>query len=124
MLHAVHGSSQARLHQTPSAQWPEAHSPSILHWAPFIFGPQLPPTHFWPVTQSASLAQVAKQTSGSFAPSHENGVHTVTGPNLQWRAPSQLRRQFPILCLQFGHVTFQALGLRIKIPGTFFFLRQ
>ena len=52
---------QATLQQTPSAQWPEAHSASALHEAASIFTPQLPLRQVWPATQSASLEQPSKQ---------------------------------------------------------------
>jgi hypothetical protein len=48
---------QAELQQTPSTQKLEAHSPPAEQGCPSDFGPQLPFTQVWPVTQSASLAQ-------------------------------------------------------------------
>jgi hypothetical protein len=48
---------QPELQQTPSTQKLEAHSvPAEQGW-PFDFGPQLPATQVWPVTQSSLLAQ-------------------------------------------------------------------
>lgn len=80
----------AVLQQTPSAQWPEAHSTSPPgQSAPFIFLPQLPCTHLRPLTQSASVLHVGKQR---FVPAlHENGAQTVEGPALQAPAPSQAK---------------------------------
>jgi hypothetical protein len=48
---------QVELQQTPSTQKLEAHSMPAEQGCPFDFGPQLPFTQLWPVTQSASLAQ-------------------------------------------------------------------
>jgi hypothetical protein len=60
-LHDRQAPPQAVLQQTPSAQFPDAHSESpIGHRAPFIFLPQLPFTHRRPSTQSLSVAQVEK----------------------------------------------------------------
>ena len=53
-LHAV-------AQQTPCAQNPEAQSPAPLHGVPGGFGPQLPVTQTAPPTQSALLAQSARQ---------------------------------------------------------------
>lgn len=81
---------QAVLQHTPSAQWPDAHSLSpIGHSAPFIFLPQLPAVHLRPETQSAFVAQVAKQLFGLTEVSHENGAQTVEGPSLHCPLPSQ-----------------------------------
>jgi hypothetical protein len=75
------------LQQTPSAQLPEAHSVALRHVAPFIFGPQLPATHFRPATHASSFPQMSKHllVDGS----HENGAQTVAGARLQIPFPSQ-----------------------------------
>jgi hypothetical protein len=86
-LQATQGPLQGALQQRPSAQFPEAHSVPRVHSAPFIFGPQLPPTHFWLLTQLASLVHVVKQRF--VVGLHENGVHTGTGPRSHLRLPSQ-----------------------------------
>lgn len=89
-LHERQAPPHAVLQQTPSAQWPEAHSTSPPgQSAPFIFLPQLPCTHLRPLTQSASVLHVGKHW---FVPAlHENGAHTVDGPALQAPAPSQTK---------------------------------
>jgi hypothetical protein len=57
---------QAPLHaveqQARSTQNPEAHSSSFSHVAPFIFGPQLPATHWRPLTQSLFWMHAEKQS--------------------------------------------------------------
>src|SRR5262245_36468173 len=84
---------QALLQQTPlpltmSAQKVDAHSSAFAHTAPFIFLPQLPPTHLRPATQSASLEHPSKQ---SLVPRlHEKGAHTLVSPSLHAPAPSQV----------------------------------
>jgi hypothetical protein len=52
---------QASSQQTPSTQKLLAHWPAAVHGCPVAFGPQLPPTHWWVLTQSLSLAQVPTQ---------------------------------------------------------------
>jgi hypothetical protein len=47
------------LQQTPSAQNPEAQSAFAVQEAPFIFLPQLPFTHCWPVVHWLLIAQVS-----------------------------------------------------------------
>jgi hypothetical protein len=54
---------QAVAQQTPSMQKPEAQSAAAVHAAPGGLGPQLPFTHAAPPTQSALLAQSARQAS-------------------------------------------------------------
>jgi len=49
--------AQAELQQTPSTQKLEAHSVPAEQGCPLALGPQLPPTHLWPGTQSVSLPQ-------------------------------------------------------------------
>lgn len=91
-LHDRHAPPQAVLQQTPSAQWPEAHSTSPFgQSAPFIFLPQLPAEHLRPLTHSASLMQVPKQLFGVVAVLHEKGAQMVAAASLQEPAPSQAK---------------------------------
>jgi hypothetical protein len=54
----VHEASQ----QTPSVQWPDAHSAAEVHAVPpAVFATQLPNWHRYPVLQSASASHVASQ---------------------------------------------------------------
>ena len=57
-LQLTHAPRQPMLQQTPSAQNPEAQSPSLPHSAPGGLGPQLPFTQRTPGTQSALDRQV------------------------------------------------------------------
>ena len=79
--------SQALSQQTPSTQKPESQSLGPLgHAPPIISRPQLPFTHWRPLTQSVSLAQLERQL---LAPGlHENGAQTNVAPALQFPAPS------------------------------------
>jgi hypothetical protein len=67
--HETQPPPHATLQQTPSAQKPEAHSPPFVQLAPFIFMPQLPPTHCWPFAHWLDCVQASKQAP--FAGSHE-----------------------------------------------------
>lgn len=84
-LHDRHAPPQALLQQTPlpltmSAQNVDAHSLPAEHTAPFIFKPHVPPTHFTPVTQSASLVQLSKHWF--VARLQEWGAQTTVAPSL------------------------------------------
>jgi hypothetical protein len=74
-LHALHASVQAALQQMPCAQKPDWHSPAPLQSDPFGFLPHEPATQKLPVTQSASLVQLAKQA----LPLQANGLHVRDG---------------------------------------------
>ena len=86
-LQLTHAPRQPTLQQTPSAQNPEAQSPSLPHSAPGGLGPQLPFTQRIPGTQSALDRQVLMQAR--VAESQLNGAQIVAGPGLQWPSPSQ-----------------------------------
>jgi hypothetical protein len=58
-LQLRHGPLQATLQQTPSAQKPEAQSSGFWQAAPFMRGPQLPLTHWWPLTHWLLVVQVS-----------------------------------------------------------------
>jgi len=59
--HDTQPPAQATLQQMLSAQKPDAQSPFTLHVAPFIFLPQLEPTHCWPATHWLDCVHVSKQ---------------------------------------------------------------
>ena len=65
----LHAPSHLPSQHTPSAQKPEAHSLPFVQFAPFIFWPQLPFTHCWPLAQSLVCVQASKQAP--FVGSHE-----------------------------------------------------
>ena len=77
----------ATLQHSPSAQNPDAHSLPLLQTAPRGLGPQLPETHWTPLTQSEADAQV--ETHLLVAGSHPKGAQMVAGPGLQRPWPSQ-----------------------------------
>ncbi len=77
----------ATLQHSPSAQNPDAHSLPLLQTAPRGLGPQLPATHWTPLTQSEADAQV--ETHLLVAGSHPKGAQMVAGPGLQRPWPSQ-----------------------------------
>jgi hypothetical protein len=80
---------QALLQQTPSTQKPESHSVDALQENPAFFRPQLPETHLRPVTQSASVVQLARQVVEPTV--HEYGSQTIVVPDTQLPVPSQTR---------------------------------
>src|SRR4051794_31854943 len=86
-LQATQPPWQATLQQTPSAQKPLAHSAPPVHVAPFIFGPQLPPTHWWPLEHWELTLQVSKQLP--VAVLQVNGAQISVGLGLQRPLPSQ-----------------------------------
>jgi len=86
-LQLTHAPRQPTLQQTPSAQKPEAQSPSLVQLAPDGLGPQLPFTHRVPATQSALDRHALMQAR--VAASQLNGAQIVAGPGLQWPTPSQ-----------------------------------
>jgi hypothetical protein len=75
--------------QTPSTQKPDAQSDAAAHAAPGGLGPQLPFTHAAPPTQSALLAQSARQASPlalhMYAP-HESAADAAHAPSPSQRA--------------------------------------
>jgi len=75
------------LQQTPSAQKPEAQSSGFWQAAPFMRGPQLPPTHWWPLTHWLLVVQASKQAPVPGL--QENGTQMRVDPGLQWPMPSQ-----------------------------------
>src|SRR6187455_455430 len=79
-LQLTHAVLQATLQQTPSAQKPEAQSPSFAQAAPPGRGPQLPPTHLTPLAQSVSLRQVVRQRLDFVSQLY--GTQVVAGPGL------------------------------------------
>ena len=86
-LHDRHAPPHAVLQHTPSAQWPEAHSPGpVWQEAPFIFRPQLPFKHLRPATQFASVTHAGKHLLVDV--SHEYGAHTTEAASLQPPTPS------------------------------------
>ena len=52
---------QATLQQVPSAQWPDAQSPSTMQPNPFSFIPQLRMAHCWPAEHWALVVQLPSQ---------------------------------------------------------------
>jgi len=86
-LQLTQGPVQLLLQQTPSAQWPDAHCPSVVQAAPLGLRPQLPATHLVLGAQSESEAQVPAQAF--VLPSQLNGVQMIDGPEVQFPAPSQ-----------------------------------
>src|SRR4051812_9753985 len=85
-LHDRQAPLHATLQQTPSAQKPVAHSVSAVQIAPRGFLPQLPATHFCPLTQSLSTLQAAKHWL--LVGSQLNGAQMVAAPGLQRPVPS------------------------------------
>src|SRR6185436_11399965 len=75
--------------QTPSTQKPDAQSDAAVQAAPGGLGPQLPFTHAAPPTQSALLAQSARQASPPglhmYAP-HESVTAAAHAPAPSHRA--------------------------------------
>jgi hypothetical protein len=90
-LPAIAHDRQVPLHaveqQTPCAQNPEAQSPAVAHAAPGGFGPQLPFTQAAPPTQSALLAQSARQALPALLHMYGPQPSLVTAPHEP--APSQ-----------------------------------
>jgi hypothetical protein len=86
-LQVTHAPLHATLQHNPSAQNPDAHSLSLLHTAPRGLGPQLPATHWTPLTQFAEDAQVEMHLL--VAGSQPNGAQMVAGPGRQRPWPSQ-----------------------------------
>ena len=79
---------QAVAQQTPCSQCPDAQSPAAAQAAPGGLGPQLPFTHALPATQSASVAQVARQLPvvlHMYLP-HESDVAATQVPSPSQRA--------------------------------------
>jgi hypothetical protein len=87
MAQERHAPPHAVLQQTPSVQCADAHSLPARQVAPFIFRPQLPPTHLRPLTQFASLVQVGKHLSVDL--SQEKGAHRTDAACLHVPVPSQ-----------------------------------
>jgi hypothetical protein len=77
---------QASAQQTPSTQKPLAHSPAPAQVCPFDFGPQVPLTQLWPVTQSASVWQWFTQALSV----HWNGSQSCTPGDRQAPMPLQV----------------------------------
>jgi hypothetical protein len=88
LLHASHAPLHAESQQTPSAQCPDAHSPSALHAVPFRFAHKplvLPALHDLPAPQEPTLQQT---------PSVQNpleqvlaSVQVVPSPSMTMHAP-------------------------------------
>jgi hypothetical protein len=86
-LHETQPPWQATLQQTPSAQKPDAQSSAVLQGAPFIFLPQLPFTHCWPVAHW--LVSVHDWKHAPAVPSQAYGAQIAVGLGLHWPLPSQ-----------------------------------
>jgi hypothetical protein len=86
-LQDTHAPWHATEQQTPSVQNPDTQSVLVPQAAPFGLLPQLPLTHWRPVTQSLFLVQAEKQSF--LAASHENGAQILVAPGRQRPLPSQ-----------------------------------
>ena len=82
-----HGPLQMTLQQTPSAQKPDAQSAGLSQAAPFMRGPQLPPTHWWPLVHWLLAVQVLKQSP--VVELQEKGTQMRVEPGLHCPLPSQ-----------------------------------
>jgi hypothetical protein len=81
-LQALQASVHARLQHTPWAQFPDWHSPPVLHSAPFGFFPHEPATQKFPATQSVSLVQPAEHAF----PLQTYGLQVWEGGATHWPA--------------------------------------
>jgi len=77
---------QASAQQTPSTQKPLAHWLASAQVWPFDFGPQVPLTQLWPLTQSASVWQWPTQALST----HWNGSQSCSPGARQAPRPSQV----------------------------------
>jgi hypothetical protein len=93
-----HAPSHAESQHTPSTQKPLVHSIEVSQVAPSSLVPQLPATHWRPLTHWSDVSQREKQWGGtSPSCSHAKGAQLVTGPISHCPSPSQARAAVMLL---------------------------